>query len=251
LEHGDFELYYQPQVAIPDGVITGFEALLRWHRPERGIVLPGDFIQCAEETGLIVPIGAWVLRTALSEAARWPAGVRVAVNLSPHQLARDDLTATVEAALAASGQTGARLELEVSENALLRPYGAGQATLKRIRALGVRIAMDDFGTGNSSLSHLCGFQFDRIKIDQSFVAGMTESHEVGVIVRGILQLATGLGIATTAEGVETQAQFEQLAADGCREAQGFLFSPPRPAGEVSRLLSDRLPAMRDQKLAAC
>jgi EAL domain-containing protein (putative c-di-GMP-specific phosphodiesterase class I) len=230
--------------------VRGFEALLRWHHPNRSVMLPGDFIRCAEETGLIVPIGTWVLRTALSEAAHWPEGVRVSVNLSPYQLVRDDLTETVEAALAASGQTGERLELEVTENALLQQYSAGQETLRRIRALGVRIAMDDFGTGYSSLSHLRSFPFDRIKIDQSFVAGMMESHEGGVIVRAILQLATGLNIATTAEGVETPAQLEQLAANGCREAQGFLFSPPQPAGEVFRLLADWSPVIRGQKIVA-
>jgi diguanylate cyclase (GGDEF)-like protein len=250
LQHGDFELYYQPQVSMADGRVRGFEALLRWHHPNRSVMLPGDFIRCAEETGLIVPIGTWVLRTALSEAAHWPEGVRVSVNLSPYQLVRDDLTETVEAALAASGQTGERLELEVTENALLQQYSAGQETLRRIRALGVRIAMDDFGTGYSSLSHLRSFPFDRIKIDQSFVAGMMESHEGGVIVRAILQLATGLNIATTAEGVETPAQLEQLAANGCREAQGFLFSPPQPAGEVFRLLADWSPVIRGQKIVA-
>ena len=232
-----FELYYQPQVTIADGQVRGFEALLRWHHPTRGLLLPGDFMQCAEDTGLIVPIGAWVLRTALGEAAHWPAGVRVAVNLSPRQLAHDDLADMVEAALAASGQTGARLELEITEIALLRQHAAALATLKRLRALGVRITMDDFGTGYSSLSHLRSFPFDRIKIDQSFVGGMTESPEGGAIVRAILQLATDLNIATTAEGVETRAQFEQLAANGCHEAQGFLFSPPQPAGEVFRLLA--------------
>jgi diguanylate cyclase len=250
LEHGEFELFYQPQVDIRDGQVCGFEALLRWHRPDRGVVLPGDFIQCAEETGLIVPIGTWALRTALSEAAHWPPGIRVAVNLSSRQLVRDDLTETVEAALAASGQTGARLELEVSENALLQQHVVGMMTLKRLRALGVGIAMDDFGTGYSSLSHLRTFPFDRIKIDQSFVAGMSESHEGRVIVRAILQLATGLDIATTAEGVETQAQLAQLAAHGCREAQGFLFSAPQPAGEALGMLSNWPPVTRDQKLAA-
>jgi diguanylate cyclase (GGDEF)-like protein len=250
LAHGDFELYYQPQVTIADGHVRGFEALLRWRHADRSLVLPGDFIQCAEETGLIVPIGAWVLRTALAEAAQWPAGVRLAVNLSPFQLVRDDLAATVEAALAAAGQPGERLEVEVSENALLQQSAGAQATLKRLRELGVRIAMDDFGTGYSSLSHLRSFPFDRIKIDQSFVAGMTESHEGGVIVRAILQLATGLNIATTAEGVETAAQLEQLAANGCREAQGFLFSAPRPATEVVHLLADWSPMKREQQLVA-
>jgi diguanylate cyclase (GGDEF)-like protein len=237
LEQNELALYYQPQVTIADGRVRGFEALLRWHHPDRGLVLPGDFIQCAEETGLIVPIGAWVLRTALRESAHWPDGVRVSVNLSPYQLARDDLAGTVQAALAASGQTGDRLELEITENALLEHYAAGQAALKHLRTLGVRISMDDFGTGYGSLSHLRSFPFDRIKIDQSFIAGITESPEGEAVVRSIVHLAASLNIATTAEGVETRAQLDLLAADGCGEAQGFLFSPARPAGEVPRLLA--------------
>jgi diguanylate cyclase (GGDEF)-like protein len=237
LEQNELALYYQPRVTIADGRVSGFEALLRWHHPDRGVVMPGDFIQCAEETGLIVPIGAWVLRTAIREAAHWPDGVRVSVNLSPNQLARDDLAHTVEAALAESGQTGDRLELEITENALLEHYAAGQASLRHLRSLGVRISMDDFGTGYASLSHLRSFPFDRIKIDQSFVAGITESPEGEAVVRSIVQLAASLNIATTAEGVETRGQLDILAADGCGEAQGFLFSPARPAGEIPRLLA--------------
>jgi len=246
LEQDSFELYYQPLVTIADGRVRGFEALLRWHHPTRGMVQPGDFLRCAEETGLIVPIGAWVLRTALTQAADWPADVQVAVNVSPRQLARDDFADVVEATLAETGQTGARLELEISENALLGPNAPANATLQRLRALGVQVAMDDFGTGHASLSHIHSFAFDRIKIDQSFVGSMTETPQSGAIVRAILQLATSLGIATTAEGVETPAQLEQLAAAGCGEAQGFLFSLPRPAGEVPRLLRGWSPvAQRD------
>jgi diguanylate cyclase (GGDEF)-like protein len=237
LEHDELALYYQPQVSIADGRVRGFEALLRWHHPNRGLVMPGDFIRCAEETGLIVPIGTWVLHAALRHAAAWPDGVRVSVNLSPHQLARDDLVETVEAALAASGQSGARLELEITENALMEQYLAGHAALKRLQALGVRIAMDDFGTGYASLSHLRSFPFDRIKVDQSFVAAMTGSIQGNAIVRAILQLAATLDIATIAEGVETPAQLEQLHAIGCDEAQGFLFSSAQPASAVPRLLS--------------
>jgi diguanylate cyclase (GGDEF)-like protein len=237
LEHGEFELYYQPQVAIADGSIRGFEALLRWHHPDRGMVMPGDFIRCAEETGLVVPIGAWVLETALADAAHWPPGVRVAVNISPYQLARDDLAESVQAALTASGQNGERLELEVTEVALIQQHDSGHLALRRLREAGVRIAMDDFGTGYASLSHLRRFPFDRIKIDHSFIAGMTESPESAAIVRTILQLANTLGIATTAEGVETAEQLAMLGAGGCCEAMGFLLSPPRPAVEVSSILS--------------
>ncbi|MDB5399315.1 MAG: hypothetical protein JWQ55_1333 [Rhodopila sp.] len=242
LEHDELELYYQPQVTIADGKVRGFEALLRWHHPDRGLVMPGDFLRCAEETGLIVPIGTWALRTALRQSADWPADVRVAVNLSPHQLARDDFVETVEAALTAAGQSGGRLELEITENALMEQYVAGQTALRRLRALGVRISMDDFGTGYASLSHLRSFPFDRIKVDQSFIAGMTDSPQGSAIVRAILQLASTLNIATVAEGVETQAQFEQLAAIGCDEVQGFLFSSAQPAAAVPRLLAGWTPA---------
>ncbi|MFL5284385.1 MAG: putative bifunctional diguanylate cyclase/phosphodiesterase [Rhodopila sp.] len=237
LETGGLDIYCQPQVGIADGQVRGFEALLRWQHPQRGVVLPSDFMQCAEETGLIGPIGDWVLRTALAHATQWPSDVRLSVNLSPLQLAHDDLADTVEAALAATGQAGSRLELEITETALLEHHAPGQATLRRLRDLGVRIAMDDSGTGYASLSHLRSFPFDRLKIDQSFVARMTESPEGRAVVTAILQLATSLGIATTAEGVETRRQLEQLAASGCTEAQGFLFSAPQPAGEIPRLLA--------------
>jgi EAL domain-containing protein (putative c-di-GMP-specific phosphodiesterase class I) len=176
------------------------------------------------------------VRTALAEAASWPKDVRVSVNLSPYQLARDTLAATVEAALAETGQSGDRLELEITETALLQNYAAAEATLTRLRSLGVSIAMDDFGTGYASLSHLRSFPFDRLKIDQSFIFAMLESPEGAAIVTAILQLAAGLHIATTAEGVETRAQLDRLAAEGCDEAQGYLFSRPQPACEVPRLL---------------
>jgi diguanylate cyclase (GGDEF)-like protein len=237
LDHNHLELHYQPRVTLGDGQVRAFEALLRWRHPERGLLLPGDFIQCAEETGLIVPIGAWVLHTALREAAQWPPGVRVAVNLSPHQLAHECLVETIEAAVAASGQTGVRLELEIAESALLHRHGAARATLRHLRTLDVLISMDNFGTGYASLSHMRDFPFDRVKIDQSIVGAMVETPEGGAIVRAILQFAASLKIATTAEGVETRAQLEQLAAFGCDEAQGYLFSPPRPARDVSRLLT--------------
>ena len=243
LENDGLRLYYQPRVTISDGRVRAFEALLRWRHPERGLVLPGDFMQCAEETGLIVPIGAWILRAALTEAARWPKGVRIAVNLSPRQMAHEDIVETIEAALAASGEAGDRLELEITESALLNRHGAARATLKRLGAMGVLVSMDNFGTGYASLSHIRNFPFDRIKIDQSLVGGMTESPEGGAIVRAILHLASSLNIATTAEGVETREQLERLASYGCDEAQGYLFSPPRPASEVPRLLSGWPPAM--------
>ncbi len=237
LERDELVVHYQPQVNIADGRVRGFEALLRWQHPDRGLVLPGAFIRCAEETGLIAAIGARVLTTALHEASRWPEGIRLAVNLSPYQLARDDLAETVEAALVAAGQPGSRLELEITETALIEHHAAGHQTLSRLRKSGVHISMDDFGTGYASLSHLRSFPFDRLKIDRSFVAAMTDSPEGAAIVRAILQLAATLDIATTAEGVETAAQLALLAADGCDEAQGFLFSAARPASEVIGFLT--------------
>jgi diguanylate cyclase (GGDEF)-like protein len=237
MENGRLELYYQPQISIAEGRICGFEALLRWHHPNRGLLTPGDFMQCAEDTGLIVPIGAWVLRTALGEAAHWPTGIRVAVNLSPRQMAFDGLAEMIEAALAASGQAGGRLELEVTEFAMAKQHASALAALKRLQGLGVMITMDNYGTGSASISHLRIFPFDRIKIDQSFVGGITDTADGGAIVRAVLRLAADLKIATTAEGVETRAQFEQLAANGCTEAQGYLISPPQPAGEIRRLLA--------------
>ncbi len=249
LAHDGLELYYQPQISLADGQLCGFEALLRWRHPQRGLLMPGDFIRCAEETGLMVSIGTWALRTALCQSAQWPEDWRVAVNLSPYQLARDDLAETVEAALAASGQQGQRLELEITESALLDQSTTGQEALKHLRTLGVRIALDDFGTGFVSLTHLRNFPLDRLKIDQSFVAAMTESSEGAAIVRTMLQLAAVLNIATTAEGVETQAQADLLAANSCQEAQGFLFSPACPASELSRFVANwpgiSLEAVRD------
>jgi diguanylate cyclase (GGDEF)-like protein len=237
IQHDRLELYYQPRISIAEGQVSGFEALLRWRHPTRGLLTPGDFMQCAEDTGLIVPVGAWVLRTALGEAAHWPAGVRVAVNLSPRQMAHDGLASMIETSLAASAQRGDRLELEISEIALVRQHAVALATLKRLQVMGVSITMDNFGSGYASLSQLRSFPFDRIKIDQSFVGGMMDSPENAAIVRAILRLAADLHIATTAEGVESRMQLEQLAANGCTEAQGYLFSPPQPTGEICRLLT--------------
>jgi diguanylate cyclase (GGDEF)-like protein len=247
IEFDRLELYYQPRVSIAEGKVSGFEALLRWHHSTRGLLTPGDFMQCAEDTGLIVPIGTWTLRTALSEAAHWPPGVRVAVNLSPRQMAHEGLADMIEAALAASGQSGARLELEITEIALVRQHAAALVALQRLQTLGVLVTMDNFGTGYASLSHLRSFPFDRVKIDQSFVGGMTDSPESRAIVRAILRLAADLNIATTAEGVETRMQLELLAVNGCTEAQGYLFSPPQPAGEVCRLLATWPSAMAPAK----
>jgi len=244
IANGEFELFYQPLVDMQTEYVTGFEALIRWHHPERGLVLPIDFIAVAEETGLIVQIGDWVLRQACAEAASWPRNVKIAVNLSPVQFKNKGLLLSVVSALAASGLSANRLELEITESVLLQDGHATLAMLHELRELGIRISMDDFGTGYSSLSYLRKFPFDKIKIDQSFIFDMSDHSDSLAIVRAVIAMGSGLGIATTAEGVETTAQFRQLKLEGCTEVQGFLFSPPQPAAEVRGLLAAINPAFK-------
>jgi diguanylate cyclase (GGDEF)-like protein len=239
LAAGQFELYYQPLVAMGDGHVTGFEALLRWHHPQRGLVPPGEFIPLAEEIGLVVPIGEWVLQQACREAVNWPKSVHVAVNLSPAQFRSRHLLPAITVALANSGLDPRRLELEITESVLLYENQSTLTTLARIKEMGVRIAMDDFGTGYSSLSYLRSFPFDKIKIDRSFIRDLTNSEDCVAIVRAVTSLGTSLGMKTIAEGVETVEQMERLREEGCEEVQGFLISPPRPASELGALL-DRL-----------
>jgi diguanylate cyclase (GGDEF)-like protein/PAS domain S-box-containing protein len=236
LHNGEFELHYQPLVNLSENCITSFEALLRWQHPVRGMVSPADFIPVAEDIGLIVAIGEWVLRTACADAAQWPSDIKVAVNLSPVQFKSRNLVTAVVAALAHSGLPAQRLELEITESVLLAETDANLQTLHQLRDLGVRISMDDFGTGYSSLSYLRSFPFDKIKIDRSFVRDLPDRTECIAIVRAISGLARSLSIATTAEGVETQAQLDQVRTEGCTEVQGFLFSPARPAAEIAGLL---------------
>jgi diguanylate cyclase (GGDEF)-like protein/PAS domain S-box-containing protein len=233
---GQFELYYQPIQTIGAGEIIAFEALVRWNHPTRGMLQPNDFIPLAEQTGLIVPIGDWVLRTACSEAAGWSRKIHIAVNLSAVQFKNRKLVESVEAALSASGLAPDRLELEITETILLHDYEGTLATLRALRNLGVRISMDDFGTGYSSLSYLHSFPFDKIKIDQSFIRELANREESMAIVRAITGLGKSLGISTTAEGVETREQLRLLRSEGCTEVQGYLFSPPCPAAEVETLL---------------
>jgi diguanylate cyclase (GGDEF)-like protein len=244
LRAGEFEVYYQPLVTLATGVISGFKALLRWHHPLRGMVAPGEFVPLAEETGLIVPIGEWVLRQACAEAAAWPDDLKVAVNLSPVQFKKSNLPQMVFAALASSGLRAARLELEITESVVLEESKTNLATLHRLRALGVAIAMDDFGTGYSSLSYLRAFPFDKIKIDRSFISELGESGDCKAIVRAITNLGLSLSIPTTAEGVETEEQLELLRKEGCTEMQGFLFSRPVPASEIAKLLSSQPNCLR-------
>ena len=236
LAQGGFELHYQPLIDLADNRITGMEALVRWRHPERGLVSPAVFIPLAEESGLIVPLGEWVLGQACRDAAGWPGGVSVAVNVSPLQLRHRAFAQSVPAALAASGLAATRLELEITESVLLDDTEANLETLHTLRRLGVRISMDDFGTGYSSISYLRRFPFDKIKIDRSFVRDCAARSEAGAIIRAIVSLGASLGITTLVEGVETEPQLAAVRAEGAREVQGFLFSPPRPAHEIAGLL---------------
>ena len=235
--NGEFELHYQPLVDIGANRISGFESLLRWQHPEKGMISPAEFIPIAEDIGLIVSIGEWVLREASAEAAKWPDDVKVAVNLSAVQFRSRNLVQAVISALAHSGLSPLRLELEITESVFLAETEANLAILHQLRALGVRISMDDFGTGYSSLSYLRSFPFDKIKIDRSFVKDLAERPDCVAIVRAISGLGRSLNITTTAEGVETVDQLDWLRNEGCDEVQGFLFSAAKPASEIVALLS--------------
>jgi diguanylate cyclase (GGDEF)-like protein len=239
LTAGQFELHYQPVVNLDSDQISGFEALVRWRHPDKGMIAPGQFIGLAEEIGFIVPLGEWVIREACATAATWPDNMRISVNLSPAQFKNSGLVQIVVGALAASGLAASRLELEITETALLEDSEATLATLYRLRELGVRIAMDDFGTGYSSLAYLQSFPFDRIKIDRSFIRDIADGTGSVNIVRAVAALAKGLGMETTAEGVETSEQLDSVRSEGCTEMQGFLFSRPRPADELEQLFFKR------------
>jgi predicted signal transduction protein with EAL and GGDEF domain len=237
LSAGEFSLAYQPQINLAANALTAMEALLRWNHAERGPVPPSEFIPLAEEMGLIVQLGEWVLREACNEAARWPDPIRVAVNLSPVQFRNRGLVTTVTQALAAARLAPHRLELEITEAVLLQEDEAIVSMLHQLRTLGVRIAMDDFGTGYSSLSYLRSFPFDKIKIDRSFIKDIERNRGSAVIIRAIANLGTSLGIETTAEGVETEEQLELVRRAGCTEMQGYLVSPPRPASEAASIIA--------------
>jgi diguanylate cyclase (GGDEF)-like protein len=236
LQAGEFELFFQPQIDLSTRRIAGFEALLRWRHPTKGLVPPDRFIPLAEETGMIVPIGEWVLRQACSAATAWPDDLRVAVNLSAVQFKSRNLVSAVAGSLSESGLQPNRLELEITETVMLQDTDITLATLHQLRAKGVQIAMDDFGTGYSSLSYLTRFPFDRIKIDQSFVRELSTRTDCITIVRAVTTLGHDLGIAITAEGVETEQQLDALERAGCTEVQGYLFSPPVAGGAVIELL---------------
>jgi diguanylate cyclase (GGDEF)-like protein len=243
LERGEFLLYYQPQVSLATGAITGVEALVRWQHPERGLVPPAEFIGPAEENGLILEIGAWALREACEQAARWgdqgPAGeaVRMSVNLSARQCHHPDLVAVVAAALRETGVDPARICLEITETAVMSDMEAGVGVLDQLRALGVSLAIDDFGTGWSSLRALQRFPVDEVKIDKSFVDGVARDPQEAAIVAAVISLSHALGLRTVAEGVESVGQVERLRALGCDQAQGFFFRRPAPAADLVELLS--------------
>ncbi len=236
IQHDVLKPHYQPLVDLSSGRITGFEALVRWPHPDRGMVSPGEFIPVAEETGLINALGVMMLRRSCTDAAQWPDDVRVAVNLSPAQFRTSNLLSIVMDTLKQSGLSPRRLELEITETLLLEKSSQVLASLHALRALGVRISMDDFGTGYSSLSYLRSFPFDKIKVDQSFVRGLDSNRDAQAIIRSIASLGKGLGVTITAEGVETEAELSCLRAEGCHEGQGFLFSRARPNVEIVELL---------------
>ncbi len=239
LVEGGFEVHYQPVVDLARDEVSGCEALLRWRHPQRGMVSPAEFIPVAEDTGLIVELGDWVLKTACAEAANWPNHIRLAVNVSPVQLKSQTLVLRIASALASSGLAAHRLELEITEAVLIRDDETALAILHQLRDIGVRIALDDFGTGYSSLSYLKRFPFDKIKIDRCFVADIAEVDGSSAIVEAVVNIAVARNMTTTAEGVETQQQKQILRALGCTEMQGYLFSAAKPAAEVRRLLGAR------------
>ncbi len=237
LSAGEFHLVYQPQISLATNKPVAIEALLRWNHPERGLVEPAEFIPVAEETGLIVPLGQWALRQACSDAARWPSGIRVAVNLSPAQFRPRGLVSMVTQILAATGLPAHRLELEITEALLMQQDESSVNALHQLRALGLRIAMDDFGTGYSSLSYLRSFPFDKIKIDQSFVAGGSKRLQSEAIVRAVAELGLSLGIETTAEGIETDEQLDLVRRAGCANWQGYLAGQPCGESEIVKVIT--------------
>jgi diguanylate cyclase (GGDEF)-like protein/PAS domain S-box-containing protein len=239
----EIELHYQPQALI-SGEITGFEALVRWHHPRQGLVSPATFIPLAEESGLIVELGEWILRTACREAALWPRPLKIAANLSPVQFQHGDLPTLVHQILLETGLPAERLELEITEGVLIGDFNRAVSILRRLKALGVRIAMDDFGTGYSSLSYLQSFPFDKIKIDKSFITNLGHSEQSATIVRAVLGLGRGLDMPVVAEGVETKEQLEFLAAESCNEVQGYFIGRPKPIADYADAVGRQAPRPR-------
>jgi len=249
IARGELDLHYQPQAHI-GGEITGFEALVRWHHPRFGLVAPSTFIPLAEESGLIVELGEWILQTACREAAGWPNPLRIAINLSPVQFQRGDLVKLVHEVLLETGLSPARLELEITEGILIGDFSGAVSVLRRLKNLGVRIAMDDFGTGYSSLSYLQAFPFDKIKIDQAFVANLAHSQQAVTIIRAVIALGRGLNLPVVAEGVETEEQRAFLAAEQCSEIQGYLVGRPKPIADNAAMVGHKPQPRRKRSLAA-
>ncbi|MHB1109048.1 MAG: putative bifunctional diguanylate cyclase/phosphodiesterase [Devosia sp.] len=248
LANGEFELHYQPVVNLKSQTIAGFEALLRWRHPSDGMIPPGDFIPLAEELGLIVPIGEWVIREAFTEAARWPAGLRVAVNVSSMQFGRGNLIGVVMNALASSGLAHERVEIEITETVFLENSQTNLDILHQLHALGLKVALDDFGTGYSALSYLLAFPFDKIKIDGSFVRALANAEGAHTVLRSVADIGERMGMTTTAEGIETPQQLRNVHALGYTEAQGFLISRPLPREAVRRLLQQAYDTMPEAPL---
>ena len=249
IEQGQFELYYQPLYNTEQHRINGFEALIRWNHPERGLVEPIDFIPLAEETGLIIQIGEWVIKEACRQAASWPEHVRVAVNLSPVQFRTRGLQSILIQALTQSGLAPQRLELEITESLLIDNVAETLKSLHSLHAMGVRVALDDFGTGYSSLSYLRSFPFDKIKIDRSFVVDIMSDKGSAAIIQAITGLAAALGMETIAEGVEQDDQVEMLLKNGCNNIQGYLLSRPVPITGVEALIQSLSGDGRGRKVA--
>ena len=238
LERGEFELYLQPRVSALEGTIVGYEALLRWNHPERGMVQPGDFIPVAEVSGKIIGLGEWVLREACRLAVELPAHVHLSVNVSPVQFRHPDFLAGIEAILKETSVAPQKLELEITESVLIDDDQRARLILGHLKTLGLKIALDDFGTGYSSLSYLSRYPFDVIKIDRSFVSALGEQETANAIVRTIIELGNGLGMRVVAEGVETVDQAGYLSAAGCDELQGYLLGRPQPVDEIAREISE-------------
>lgn len=232
LERKELKLYYQPIISIARNEVAGYEALLRWQHPERGLVSPAEFIPLAEQTGLIIPIGEWIFQQACSDLAKCPEGLTVSVNCSPIQFKSENLVPSVKLALLESGLKGSRLRIELTESTLMQNDNATLSKIEEFRALGIGVSIDDFGTGFSCLSYLQRYPIDCIKIDRSFVSNLTRERSGTSIVRAIIALASGLEMSTVAEGVETEEQLSKLREMGCAQVQGFLFSKPRPASEI-------------------
>jgi len=247
LPHGELTLFYQPQASM-SGHVEGFEALIRWMHPERGMIMPHEFIPLAEENGLIISIGEWILREACREGASWPNPLRVAINLSPVQFRYGDLPSLVHSALLETGLAPGRLEIEITEGVLIDDFARGVSILQRLKALGVRIAMDDFGTGYSSLSYLQSFPFDKIKIDQGFVANLDRSQQAAAIIRAVIGLGRGLNLPVVAEGVETKEQVAFLRREACSQMQGYFVGRPAPIERYAELVG-RAPAADIRALA--